>query len=335
MSASRHAEEDSEIPGGARITSLALFLADKNGPASAHEIRSAVAGYSIDDSDEAFERKFLRDRKKLKTCGFSLQTTPDKRYYLDSQKTLAAQIDLTPREAAALRCSALVALSNPSFYISSDLRYALNKISGALGNTERRSDLEPLSSGNTLCITLEDACKRRKVTRFSYADTHGNLTTRTVHPCNLFLLSGDWYLSAFDVDRDGQRSFRVSRMDEVMVNPKALQNPDFSPYDIPPDHFIKLPFQCGDDSFTATFYFSPEARWKAETITQGKGSLEECNGGLLWNVEACDILAAARWAIENSPGITLVAPTEGVAVIHRGLRRIIDGLGPGGLYGTT
>ncbi|MGW3012063.1 helix-turn-helix transcriptional regulator [Streptomyces sp. NPDC001219] len=51
--------------------------------------------------------------------------------------------------------------------------------------------------------------------RFRYTDQHGGTSTRLVEPYRHFLRAGQWYLVAFDVDRDDWRTFRLDRITDI------------------------------------------------------------------------------------------------------------------------
>ncbi|GGU06534.1 helix-turn-helix transcriptional regulator [Streptomyces violascens] len=51
--------------------------------------------------------------------------------------------------------------------------------------------------------------------RFRYVDQHGRPSTRLVEPHRHCLRAGQWYLVAFDVDRDDWRLFRLDRISGI------------------------------------------------------------------------------------------------------------------------
>ena len=97
---------------------------------------------------------------------------------------------------------------------------------------------------------LSDALARRKAVTFDYYTMErGERSRRTVQPYGLFFVSAHWYLAGRDVDRDGLRNFRLSRISDVEVNPKKSQSAD---YEIPPDFSLRdhaqtrEPWEIGD-----------------------------------------------------------------------------------------
>jgi predicted DNA-binding transcriptional regulator YafY len=64
---------------------------------------------------------------------------------------------------------------------------------------------------------LHDACKSRRAVRFGYAREDGELSQRSVRPLLLAFWSGVWTLSAWCEMRDDFRTFRMDRMEDVVV----------------------------------------------------------------------------------------------------------------------
>ncbi|MCK2244512.1 MULTISPECIES: YafY family protein [unclassified Crossiella] len=63
-------------------------------------------------------------------------------------------------------------------------------------------------------LTLARACRDEVEAGFDYP-SHGEVRRRRVEPYRLVASDRHWYLLAYDLDRDGWRSFRVDRMAEV------------------------------------------------------------------------------------------------------------------------
>ncbi len=60
---------------------------------------------------------------------------------------------------------------------------------------------------------LATACRDALRARFAYVARDGTSTRRTVEPVALVHSGFNWYLVAFDIDRDDWRTFRVDRID--------------------------------------------------------------------------------------------------------------------------
>lgn len=78
---------------------------------------------------------------------------------------------------------------------------------------------------------LGDALFRRKRVIFEYRTMGSDqVATRSVEPYGLFFVTGHWYLAARDLEKDGLRNFRVSRIGAVKVNTARAGTSD---YEIP------------------------------------------------------------------------------------------------------
>jgi predicted DNA-binding transcriptional regulator YafY len=60
--------------------------------------------------------------------------------------------------------------------------------------------------------SLAGACRDNLRARFSYVAGDGRASQRHTEPCALVHSGFDWYLAAFDLDRDDWRTFRVDRI---------------------------------------------------------------------------------------------------------------------------
>lgn len=131
---------------------------------------------------------------------------------------LEAPVRLTAAEAAAL----LTALGSCGIDAQSPLAKRLAETAGArldleeLARSVRTAGL-PGGIAHTNAL-LAAAAGGRRVVRLRYAGA-GDVTDslRTVHPLLVFLSRGMWYLRAFDVDRDAERTFRIDRVSDVEV----------------------------------------------------------------------------------------------------------------------
>jgi predicted DNA-binding transcriptional regulator YafY len=76
--------------------------------------------------------------------------------------------------------------------------------------------------------TLVAACRDRERLRFDYLDHAGSATRRVVEPYRAVNRGRRWYLVAWDVDREGWRTFRIDR-----IRPRTPAGPRFTPRELP------------------------------------------------------------------------------------------------------
>src|SRR5215475_7666416 len=80
---------------------------------------------------------------------------------------------------------------------------------------------------------IASACRDHERLRFDYRAHSGAASRRSVEPYRLVNDRQRWYLLAWDVDRDGWRTFRADR-----IEPRTPAGPRFTPRALPPDREI-------------------------------------------------------------------------------------------------
>ncbi|WP_449407296.1 helix-turn-helix transcriptional regulator [Microbacterium maritypicum] len=75
--------------------------------------------------------------------------------------------------------------------------------------------------------TLSDAVAQGARVAFDYTDQHGHETQRVVEPYRHFLRQRQWYVVAYDIDRDDWRLFWLDRMRSASVLPGVHASREF------------------------------------------------------------------------------------------------------------
>lgn len=227
-----------------RLLNLTAVLLNTTRPLTAEQIRRRVEGYP--DSGSAFHRSFERDKDDLRVMGIPLTVErvpatdpPVDGYRIDPAEYYLADPGLDPDELAALH---LASLSVRVDGIDDD-EEALWKLGGlasdGVDGGERTATLRGsggASAGpavmqgvvanlptNPALVPIFQAITANETISFSY---RGN--TRTLDPWRLDFHRGRWYLTGYDHDRDGQRNFRLDRIEgavERTGRPVASQRP--------------------------------------------------------------------------------------------------------------
>jgi len=192
-----------------RLLNLVICLLATRRYLSADQIRRTVAGYE-DLGDEAFKRKFERDKEDLRDLGIPLETGSDSPfddepgYRIRRDDYSLPDIAFEPAELAVLGVAARTwqhaSLGGQAFEAVLKLRAAGVDIDDAV----------PVAI-ETRVATSEPAFEplRRRPVKFDYR-TPG--ATRHVEPWGLVSWHGRWYLAAYDSDRADTRVFRLSRI---------------------------------------------------------------------------------------------------------------------------
>lgn len=315
------------IDAGERVVSLACYLSRGKSFSTKSAIREAVEGYSGDCSDEAFERMFENDKDMLRSNGFTIITNDGDGYKIDSAASFASELELLPSETAVIRTVGNLVLAGTDFPFSDDLRLALTKITGALGGLDRLAPPAKATvrdASSTAASVIQEAVESRKELEFSYVNSSGGESRRSVHPYGLFRYVGVWYLVAYDPGKSEVRVFNIERMSDLVMNKKSPKSPDFEAVeDFDVAAYMGLPFQYGKAPFRAEIRFSPEIAWQAPRMIHAQGSLfEQPDGSVLWQVDASSEPELLRWIVAHGSGITPVAPPSLVSSYAEGLARV-------------
>lgn len=197
-----------------RLLNLVICLLATRRYLSADQIRRTVAGYE-DLGDEAFKRKFERDKEDLRDLGIPLETGSDSPfddepgYRIRRDDYSLPDIAFEPAELAVLGVAARTwqhaSLGGQAFEAVLKLRAAGVDIDDAVpvAIETRVATSEPAFE------PLRRAVTDRRPVKFDYRTPSA---TRHVEPWGLVSWHGRWYLAAYDTDRADTRVFRLSRI---------------------------------------------------------------------------------------------------------------------------
>jgi proteasome accessory factor BC len=316
-----------------RQLSLVAFLMAERRALTARDVKSNVEGYS-EMSDEAFARRFYSDRAELIGLGVPLHSqrdefTGEELYTLRSEQYFLPELQLEEDELAALQ-TALYLLEG-RFAYAEPLRLALQNLAlGRPGRLEaptesavrvelRDPDYSVEMSGRL--TKLENAISKQRTVKFRYwTISRDEEAERTVNPYALLPENGSWYLIGRDLDRDDERTFRVSRI-RGDIRFATRRERDFRP----PEDFDASGFrgrqrwQFGDIAGEAEIELDPDTAWWVErTIERG-----EVEGGT-FRTEYADVGQLASWVLRQDGRARPLVPPELVTETERALRAVAD-----------
>src|SRR5450631_111946 len=197
-----------------RLLNLVICLLATRRYLSADQIRRTVAGYE-DLGDEAFKRKFERDKEDLRDLGIPLETGSDSPfddepgYRIRRDDYSLPDIAFEPAELAVLGVAARTwqhaSLGGQAFEAVLKLRAAGVDIDDAVpvAIETRVTTSEPAFE------PLRQAATDRRPVEFDYREAGAR---RHVEPWGLVSWHGRWYLVASDTDRGEPRVFRIGRI---------------------------------------------------------------------------------------------------------------------------
>ena len=80
----------------------------------------------------------------------------------------------------------------------------------------------PIGAKQDTPAKIKEAIINQKLISFTYYSSHGEKTTRTVEPLQLWFKNRAWYLRAFCRNKHGQRLFKLNRIREISLLPEGF-----------------------------------------------------------------------------------------------------------------
>ncbi len=201
-----------------RLLNLTAVLLDTPRPLSAEELRQKVDGYPPPGA--AFHRTFERDKDDLRVLGIPLRIErvpatdpPVDGYRIAADDYYLADPGLAPDELAALHLASLTVRLEG--FGDQEALWKLGGM-GAADPTAGQSPGDPgvvkdvVASlpGDPALVPIFQAISEKRTIEFGYRGER-----RSVEPWRLDFHRGRWYLTGFDRVREGERNFRLDRID--------------------------------------------------------------------------------------------------------------------------
>ena len=167
---------------------------------------------------------------------------------------------LTPDQGLALLASSDGLLSIPGTDPGGALARALEKLGRALGvGADEALEVHLGDAEATMLDQLREATRAgREVELIYYSYGRDERTERTVDPWHVFADAGSWYLNAWCHRAQGERFFRLDRIERLEILDSPASN---RPVDLGDRAAI---FQPRDDDPRVTVVLKPEAFWVAD-----------------------------------------------------------------------
>ncbi|MGH3330567.1 MAG: helix-turn-helix transcriptional regulator [Nocardioidaceae bacterium] len=212
-----------------RLLNLLITLLVSRSYVTKERIRGVVEQYR-DQSDDAFEKMFERDKEELRSLGIPIEVgyldrafEDEPGYRVERSAFELPEIDLEPDEAAVIGLAARVWQHAGLASATSD---ALVKLKAAGVSVDRAAldVVQPqLAVEEPTFETFWEATQTRTPVVFGYrASGSAEDRLRHLQPFGVVSYRGRWYVVGLDTDRDGPRMFRLSRVQgEVKTDGKA------------------------------------------------------------------------------------------------------------------
>lgn len=222
-------------PSQERIVSLLWLLLNAGRVGLTREyIRRHIDTYATGQTDLAFDRMFSRDKETLREIGIPVETVGDAqpepgmeegeqtRYRIDRSRLALPDVQFDDLERLAL-WRARTLWEGTSTHAA--VVRALGRLDPA---TEWHSALEQadvdtfgarLAGADRRLTHLEEQIRAGRVVRFGYRTAlGGEPETRTVRPWLLMSTASQWYLVGWDLLRQDQRMYRITRFTSEPVS---------------------------------------------------------------------------------------------------------------------
>ena len=263
-----------------------------------------------------------------------------RRYRLPPGGFSPVEVDLTEEERAVL-VGALRTLRR-DFPYAGPLRLALANLIGAAsaGAQEGAEDRSPAVLAAVVTrddeavarrvALLDRAVSRRKRVRFDYYSISRDvISAREVEPYTLSLLDGSWYLTGRDIEREGLRQFRLSRIRSRIVFATKRDSGDF---EVPEDFERRLagpraPWQLGEPNRTAQIRVPKEVFEAARASYGGAVSSREDDRGPILLTQYSGERQLAGWVLSLGEGAEILSPDSLIDRVTEGLERLVTAHG--------
>ncbi len=240
--------------------------------------------------------------------------TGEELYTLRSERYFLPPLELSDDELAALQTCLF--LLEGQFAYAEPLRLALQNLAlGRRGFDEPPSDaagrvqvVDPEYSPEmaSRLSKLEGAISKQRTVRFSYRPmTRDEIAERSLNPYALFQDQGAWYIVGLDLDREGIRTFRVSRI-RGEIRFATRRERDFRiPQDFEIDGYRdRPPWQIGESVGEARIEVHGDTAWWVERTYGNHGRVEDG----VFVTEYASLAQLASWVLRQDGRAVPLSP---------------------------
>lgn len=275
--------------------------------------RSLVRAQDLARRFEISERTVYRDMEALGEVGVPIVGMPGEGYQLLPGYTLPP-IMFSETEARALSLAvAMLSGLTANGATQQAAQAALEKIravlpKATLAQVEALATIlgfyavarPPLDLDDPKFVRLQQAIQAQRVIQIRYHALHDNqVTERTVEPLHLAYLDNAWVLTAYCHLRQGQRNFRLDRIDRLTVTTTTFA------------HRVREPAERtgGDERITVRFD-AAVVRWVRENqhFTFRHADPSAADGSVLMHYQVTSFGQISGWLLSWGAQVEVLAP---------------------------
>jgi predicted DNA-binding transcriptional regulator YafY len=284
------------------------------------------------------ERSVRRDVERLRSLGYPVRATAGvgggyqlgagtrlPPLLLDDEEAIATAVSLrlaAGGTVAGAEEAALRTLAKLDQVMPPRLRAEVRAIHGATDTLTGPG----ITVDAELLVILARACRDAVRVRFHYARQDDDGQVRTVEPVRMVATGRRWYLLAWDVDRDGWRTFRLDRMREATATTWR-----FPPREHPdPAAYVQRSVVAAPYCYVARVRVHAEADRVRELMPPSVGRVEpDRDGWCLLTVGADDPDWLAMHVARMGFDVEVLEPPEVLEAAARLARRLARIAGAG------
>ncbi|MDQ1689548.1 MAG: proteasome accessory factor [Frankiaceae bacterium] len=309
-----------------RLLNLVIALLATRRGLNIGQIRDKVQGYE-DQTDEAFERMFERDKAELRDLGVPLETvlldawSDEQAYKIARGDYELPDVVLAADEAAAVGLAVRFWRSDE---MSAAVASALRKLRAAGVEVDEPlpTGLEPVvDASDPGLLTLWDAVRDKTAVRFPYRAASGSATTeRHLEPWGVASWHGRWYVGGHDRDRGEPRVFRLDRISgPIRADKGGFEAAVPASVDVAGMVAAAEPDPSGHARVRVRAGAGHDLRRSSAVVSTDEGWDE-------LDYEYGDIERAAQWVAGLGADAVVLDPPELRAAVIRRLRGVLDGV---------
>ena len=168
---------------------------------------------------------------------------------------------------------------------------------------------------------LEAAISKQRTVKFEYwTISRDEVSRRTLNPYALFSDNGVWYVVGRDLERQDERTFRVSRIRGDITFATRRERDFRAPTDFDPAQYRhRRPWQFGEIVGEARLEVVPDTAWWVERTLVGEERVED---GVFVTPYA-DLGQLAAWVLRQNGRARPLEPEELVAEVGESLARVV------------
>ncbi|MAT37510.1 MAG: hypothetical protein CL420_05700 [Acidimicrobiaceae bacterium] len=294
-----------------RLLNLMAAMVEATRPITRDEIKEKLPAGTYSDNKESFRRTFERDKDELKKIGIPiLFDEATQGYSVETGTSKEQSLNLESDELAALHIA-----FNLVRFQTTDKDNPFWKLGSHVSSEGEVQPLTEIPLDPTLSVLLGAATERQSV-NFTY-----NEQAREVQPHRVTFKRGRWYLTGYDLNREANRNFRVSRIKgKVQLGEKA----SFEPPEQIKLELNEFPWRYGEEpARTVTMQIEPsQASWIISYL--GEESVHKINddGSVVIQELVCDWKAFRSFALTFLDGAEILAPEK----LRQGMKEWLESL---------